>query len=206
MRVVEKHPSGLGTEILSGAAGLEPATFSSASGRTRAHLWLGVAQIRNEAWEPAIDELEQALSIARQSQQSLAHEAQMIAYLAEAYLGGGEDRRARELAMEAVALARGQGARPNECQAQITLARALSKSENTDRTEDVKAALDRARELAEDMGARPFEAQIHEVSAELAALLGDDAGREPELREAHRLYTEMGATGHAERVARELEH
>jgi hypothetical protein len=105
-----------------------------------------------------------------------------------------------------VSLARSQGARLYECQAQITLARALSKSENTDRTEDVKAALDRARELAEDMGARPFEAQIHEVSAELAALLGDDAGREPELREAHRLYTEMGATGHAERVARELEH
>jgi hypothetical protein len=26
-----------------------------------------------------------------------------------------------------------------------------------------------------------------------------------ELRETHRLYTEMGATGHAERVARELE-
>ena len=25
-----------------------------------------------------------------------------------------------------------------------------------------------------------------------------------ELREAHRLYTEMGATGHAERLAREL--
>ncbi len=24
------------------------------------------------------------------------------------------------------------------------------------------------------------------------------------MREAHRLYTEMGATGHAERVAREL--
>jgi hypothetical protein len=186
MRVVEKRPM--------------------ANTLTRGHLWLGVAHIRNEAWEPAIDEIEQALSIARQSRQSLAHEAQMITYLAEANLGGGEDRRARELATEAVSLARSQGARLYECQAQITLARALSKSENTDRTEDVKAALDRARELAEDMGARPFEAQIHEVSAELAALLGDDAGREPELREAHRLYTEMGATGHAERVARELEH
>ncbi len=28
--------------------------------------------------------------------------------------------------------------------------------------------------------------------------------QERELREAHRLFTEMGATGHAERVAREL--
>ncbi len=49
----------------------------------------------------------------------------MIAYLAEAYLGGGDDRRARELAEDAAALARGQRARPYECQAQIILARAL---------------------------------------------------------------------------------
>ncbi len=106
--------------------------------------------------------------------------------------------------MEAVSVATRQGARLYECQAQITLARALSKSENADRTEAVETALDRARELAEDMGAKPFEAQIHEVSAELAALVADAAGRERELREAHRLYTEMGAVGHAERVGREL--
>ncbi len=54
------------------------------------------------------------------------------------------------------------------------------------------------------MGARPFEAQIHEVSADLARVLGEHAEAEHELREAHRLYTEMGATGHTERVAREL--
>ncbi len=32
----------------------------------------------------------------------------------------------------------------------------------------------------------------------------DEAGRERELREAHRLFTEIGATGHAERLAKEL--
>ena len=37
---------------------------------------------------------------------------------------------------------------------------------------------------------------------QLARVLGDDATRE--LREAYRLLAEMGATGHAERVAREL--
>jgi hypothetical protein len=36
-------------------------------------------------------------------------------------------------------------------------------------------------------------------------VLGKDSARERELREAHRLYTEMGATGHAQRLARELE-
>jgi len=41
----------------------------------------------------------------------------------------------------------------------------------------------------------------HEISAELAHLRGDEATRERELREAHRLFVEMGATGHAERIA-----
>jgi hypothetical protein len=33
----------------------------------------------------------------------------------------------------------------------------------------------------------------------------DSANRERYLREAHRFYTEMGAAGHAEQVARELD-
>jgi hypothetical protein len=45
---------------------------------------------------------------------------------------------------------------------------------------------------------------VHEVAAELARVLGDDATREHELREVHRLSTETGATEHAERTAREL--
>jgi hypothetical protein len=41
-------------------------------------------------------------------------------------------------------------------------------------------------------------------SSRLARILRDDATADRELREAHRLYTEMGATGHAERIAAEL--
>ena len=40
-----------------------------------------------------------------------------------------------------------------------------------------------------------------ETSAELGHLRGDEATRECELREAHRLFVKMGATGHAERLA-----
>ena len=43
-----------------------------------------------------------------------------------------------------------------------------------------------------------------ECRAELARRRGDDEACLRQLREAHRLYTEMGATGHAERVALEL--
>jgi hypothetical protein len=49
-----------------------------------------------------------------------------------------------------------------------------------------------------------YEPFWREARAELAKLRGDDAARERELREAHRLYSEMGATYHAERVAGEL--
>lgn len=45
---------------------------------------------------------------------------------------------------------------------------------------------------------------LSEESGHLARLLGDEEGCERHLREAHSLYTEMGAVGHAERVGREL--
>ena len=43
-----------------------------------------------------------------------------------------------------------------------------------------------------------------EERARLAALRGDDGATSEDLRRAHALYTEIGATGHTERLAREL--
>ena len=64
--------------------------------------------------------------------------------------------------------------------------------------------LDESATLIDEHGILLFAPTLHERRAKLATLLGDDAGRERELREAHRLYTEMGAVGHSERVGREL--
>ncbi len=61
-----------------------------------------------------------------------------------------------------------------------------------------------ARELVRETEARAYMPPILEEEARLAQLEGDDAGFQEKLRQAHRLFTEMGATGHAERVAREL--
>jgi hypothetical protein len=58
--------------------------------------------------------------------------------------------------------------------------------------------------MAQATGARAFVPFIHVERAALAHLLGDEAVRERELHEAHRLFTEMGAPVRAEQVAREL--
>ena len=53
-------------------------------------------------------------------------------------------------------------------------------------------------------GAKSHEPFLHVVSAELARLNGDEAAREREIRQAHRLFREMGAPIRAEEVAKEL--
>ncbi len=66
---------------------------------------------------------------------------------------------------------------------------------------EVERTLAEASALIDETEARCREPIVHEISAELARLRGDEATRECELREAHRLFVAMGATGHAERIA-----
>jgi hypothetical protein len=68
----------------------------------------------------------------------------------------------------------------------------------------VETSLAQAEAVISQTGALVFAPQIHEARAEIARLLGDEAEGERQLREAHRLYSEMGATGHADRLTREL--
>ena len=53
-------------------------------------------------------------------------------------------------------------------------------------------------------GAKSYEPFLHVERAELARLTGDEATRQRELREAHRLFLEIGAPIRAEQVAKEL--
>ena len=65
----------------------------------------------------------------------------------------------------------------------------------------IEAALECALALVRETGARAFEPHVYLERAELARLAGDEATRRREFGEAHRLFVEMGATGHAERIA-----
>jgi hypothetical protein len=53
-------------------------------------------------------------------------------------------------------------------------------------------------------GAKSYEPFLHIERAELACLIGDEDTRQRELREAHRLFTEIGAPIRAAEIAKEL--
>ena len=70
--------------------------------------------------------------------------------------------------------------------------------------EQIEAALARALQLVRETGTKVQEPPIHVELAELARQSGQEEERQRELHEAHRLFSEIGASGHAERLAGEL--
>jgi adenylate cyclase len=169
--------------------------------RAMAYYALGAAHRCGAQWDEAVSALDHARTI--------AHEHQFVGLftassLAQARLARGEIDAARALALEAVDNDRRVGARVNECRAQLVLAQVLLHSDGATARSAVETALARAAALIEETGAVMYLPQLHLGRAELAQTLGDDAQRLQELREAHRLFVEMGATGHAERISRQL--
>jgi hypothetical protein len=86
----------------------------------------------------------------------------------------------------------------------VLRARALLARDGARAAGDVEAILAEAEQRIAETGARIHLPDVHLARAELARLTGDEAARQRELREAHRLFTAMGATTRAEEVAREL--
>jgi hypothetical protein len=70
--------------------------------------------------------------------------------------------------------------------------------------DDVESKLRQALALAASTEARRYEPLIHVELAELAGRVGNDAEREGELQQARRLFLEIGAAGHADRLTKQL--
>ena len=172
-------------------------------GRVFAYFSLGLANVLNRAWHDALKALEQALAIGRE-RRLLVVEGGMVAMMAAAHLGLGDHARALALAEEALAVCRRRGTRLWWFTAQLTQVRALREVEGLQATKEIEAALAEAAGWIETSGAKSYEPFVHVERAELAQLTGDEATRQRELGEAHRLFTEMGAPIRAEQVAREL--
>ncbi len=171
---------------------------ASPAGLRQALYQLGHAHLASGEFEQARSVLERGLAAGPASFFSV----KLLSTLAETLAQLGEGSRARETAREAIvaAEATGQSAIP----AHMALARVLRWADGLESEGPIGAALDRIVELIDEFGARVYRPQVCEERAELALLRGDRAARTREQREALRLYTEMGATGHAERLAREL--
>ena len=95
-------------------------------------------------------------------------------------------------------LVRQRGARIYEAVAQLVLGWILLFAKGLESRNAIEAALGEALRSSREIGQKSLEPHICLLRAELS---GDEATRERELREAHRLFAEMGATGHAERIA-----
>jgi len=179
--------------------------MGSAAATVLALAALGAAHLLKEEWSEAAAALEQALATARERRAGLLLEPSILAYLAEAYAGQRRPRRALAAAKETLAVAQRQGSRRFEVPAHLALARVLLRGRGAKAKGEIEAALARALALVEETGTRLYEPFIRVELAELARLTGDEEAARRELREAHRLFTEMGAAGHAARLAPKLQ-
>jgi class 3 adenylate cyclase len=149
---------------------------------------LGIARTARGDWAEGIEALRVAVAAFRRILLSIV--PLFDAQLAEALLATGDVTGARAAADDAVAVADRCRARLYEPLARIVRARIAIRERNAD---DAAADLTRAETLVGETGVRVCQPFVHAARAELATLLGDVARRERELREARRLFAEMGS-------------
>jgi class 3 adenylate cyclase len=171
----------------------------------------GPAFVAFSAAQAACGQLEDARTTLSLMREVLRHaragrtfEGVVLAFLADVHLGLADPIAALSAAEEALVRTHRDGTLGYEIRAQLALARALRAAAGAAAAERVRAAVERAEALVEETGARAYTPFARIERAELARLLGDEATCERELREAHRQFIEMGATGHADRLAPRL--
>jgi class 3 adenylate cyclase/tetratricopeptide (TPR) repeat protein len=176
----------------------------STAGLIMAYTALGGACVGSQRWGDAEAALTRAVSMATERHTGWIFLPATLSALVRAHLGAGDPGAARAVLKQVPQLVGDLD--PGASQANTELARAqlLLRVEGRAARVQIDAAIERAAALIQETGARALEPALHEARAELAQFLGDHAARERELREAHRLSVEMGATGHAKRLAREL--
>ena len=165
-----------------------------------AHCAAGLTHATLGWWDTAIAHLERGRQVTQERGIGVWNEPMVLAGLADAYRAVGRVADARVAAESGADAGRRHGTRPGECRARIALARVLIAEGATD-IAPIDAALACAHALAEETHARAHLPFIAEARAELARARGDATGAARALAEAHRLFAELGAAGHAQRLA-----
>jgi len=163
-------------------------------------LWACVAAGR---WNDAIRSFDEVMPLEREALYALEVYS-ALPYLAEAYLGIGAGEQALRAADEGLRTAAECGGRFYELPARIARARALLLIDGASAADEAERELAAAQALVDEMGAVTHAPLVLLARAELAQARGDSAARDAQRREAYRLFVEMGATGRAERLAKEL--
>ncbi len=165
---------------------------------------LGRAQVATGRWGEAVETLGAALALMRERRTVLYMELINLALLAEAYLGAGDPARARETMSLALEIGRRRSVPVHDIRALLARARVGLAIEGSEGTAEVEATLSHAATLVAATEAHAYTPFIHLERARLSLLTGDEAAHERALREARRLFTDMGATARAEQVGRAL--
>jgi adenylate cyclase len=178
--------------------------IGSSVSRVLGHLYVGTAQALHGDWDDAVCACETALQISNEHQTGLQEESGILYQLSEAHLGAGDLPAAQAAAEQGIRRAQERGQLHFEALNHLARARALRRARGADARDEIERTLDRALALVEETNGRAIEPQLLEERARLAGLLGDAAACERGLRDAQRLYVEIGAGGHSGRLAEEL--
>jgi class 3 adenylate cyclase/tetratricopeptide (TPR) repeat protein len=172
--------------------------------RTWSWYWLGYAQKELGEFELAVEALERARALSKDRRTAVEAEPYRLAVLGEAYAGLGDIGRAGELAQASIELARNAGQRAAELLAAVSYARVYLQALGAAARPHVEPVIARGFELVESTDSHSYTPLLHVESAELAGRVGDEETRQRQLGEAHRLFTEIGASARAAAVAAEL--
>jgi tetratricopeptide (TPR) repeat protein len=168
------------------------------------HSALAIAHLAAGRWDEAAESARAGLAVRRESSSELQQDGVDLTDLALALLGAGEWVEAYRVSEQAIDICRRTPRPFDEARAHCAQALALLRSEGSKARGEIEEALGRAESLVRETGGRALAPQIQEARAEVARALEGEAEWQRELREAHRLFLEIGATGHAARVAKEL--
>ncbi|MFN2426553.1 MAG: AAA family ATPase [Candidatus Binatia bacterium] len=161
---------------------------------------LGIALRLEGAWDESIAVLEGTLRMVIGGSNRM-REGWVRVELARALLGRGELDRAELEASTAVAVAHKQHSRFDEASAYLVVAHTLLQRAGDMDLAGAEHAMDRAQERIGEIGAMALQPDLHECRAQLAMLRGDAPAAQCEIAEARRLYSAMGASAQANRLA-----
>lgn len=172
--------------------------------RVQGYCALGTARLIEGQFTEARDTLVACTAVIRTLPTQYGYLPWVLALLAEAHLALGEHNEALAAAQEGIERGRNGVCIYFEACAQIALAQVLITTGGAEARAEIEVAIDRAEELVALVEGRSLSPRILELRGRLAAALGDAPGAGQALRQALDFYREIGATGHAERLAQEI--